>query len=216
MQEEYDNYFSNLANTMQIARNAGFNGIIVVMGAIAFTPGKVVLPTNDDMTWAINHPELFTNYGSVIADFHSYYCFLHAWGDYPAEYNALKNLWLNTGRITEAQNMGIPVAHFEGGIRITDPNVAEQNAAYANALRLCNEQGISWLGWDYSSTDQFSMLSSLIPPMWNSSGQVLANAILEAPPTPPIDLPVIVAAGGLAAVDAILVAIYLAKISGYI
>ena len=181
-QTEYDNYFTQLPITMQAIRTAGFNDIIVVMGSVAFTPGSFWIGGNDDMTWAINHGNLFTNYGSVIADFHTYHCFLNQYGMYPDDYNELKNLWLNTGRILEAQNLGICVAYFEGGVRVTDANIAQQNVAYANALKICNEQEMSYVGWVYSSTDPFSMLSSQVPPIWNSSGLALKNAITPTPP----------------------------------
>lgn len=220
-QAEWDNYFANLANSMEVARNSGFNGILVIMGCMSLVE-NFWYGGNDNMDWAINNIDLFTNYGSVIADQHAYYCYLCrpdlGWCAFSPDYNTLKNYWLNNCKIAEARQLGICVALFETGVAqygMPQP-IDEQNAAFKNALEILNEEGISWLGWIYYTGTQFSMLTNLTPPVWNSSGQILADAILEAPPTPPIDLPVIIAAGGLVAVDAILVAIYLAKISGYI
>ncbi|MCJ7632027.1 glycoside hydrolase family 5 protein, partial [Candidatus Bathyarchaeota archaeon] len=174
----YNVYFAEMANSIQTARNAGFNCIVVVNLWTAFTPGAGMSGLshgNGDMTFAIDHKSLFTNYGSVVADFHSYHCYLNQWGTYPDDYSQLRNLWLYTGRISEAQNNGICVAYFEGGVRVTSGNVNQQIAAYSNALRICNENGISWSGWCWSSSDSFAALSNMNPPRWNSAGQVLAN-----------------------------------------
>ena len=50
----YQTYWSNIPTTIQQIRNAGFTGIIVVMGEVSFAPGY----DDSGMVWAINHPNI--------------------------------------------------------------------------------------------------------------------------------------------------------------
>lgn len=178
-QAEYDNYFSQLPISIQTARNNGFTGIIVVMGSMAFTPANFWLGGNDDMTWALNHLSLFTDYGSVVADFHAYYCFLHQYGSYPNTYTELEDSWFNKGKISQAQASGIPVVHFEDGVRYGDIDRDAQIVAYLNSMLLMNNYSMSYLGWCFSTSDSFRMLDSLSPYTWNAAGNALKYAIVS-------------------------------------
>lgn len=200
-QQEYDNYFNNLPITLQTIRNTGYNNPIVTMGSVSLVQHTGLTVGNDSLNWAITHPTLFTNYGQVIADVHAYYCYLCrpdlGWCNYPLNYNELQSYWLNNCRINEARNMNICVAMFETGVGqygFPQP-IPEQNQALQNGLTILNTQNISWLAWTYNIGTQFSTLTTLTPPTWNSTGSIIQTVATPTTPTTWIPLLLIIPIG---------------------
>ena len=184
----YNLYFNNLPTTLTAIRNAGFNGIIFLMGSTSLTPtrwfGGDHSNSNDNLGWAIDHPNLFDGtYGSVAVDFHAYYTYLHGGtpDGYPDTVADLTTVWMTTCRITEAQNAGIAVAMLENGVDLNAGDIANQNNGFSNGLTVCNNNYISWCGWAVIPGDGFALVSTLNSPTWNTQGLIVKNHVTVFP-----------------------------------
>ena len=125
---------------------------------------------------------------NVMAEFHAYYQYLHDDGHYPDNETQLANLWLNTGRISEAQKDGIPVYMGENGVNINKFSTyseAKQDQSLQNALDICIANGIPYTIQDFTndkSADEI-LLSSESPYTWNNAGTITHNAWLRTAST---------------------------------
>ena len=172
-QSRYDLYWEQIPISLTAIRNAGFNGIVAVMGEVAFAPG-----TNQfsGMGWAIDHLDIFTGtYGSVVADYHAFYTYLHQSGSYPDSYDDLYNYWFTTGRIQEAMNNGICVIHSEDGM--TSRARSREKQAVENALTMLKANNIGWAVHSFTKDreDTFSVLSRGTTLSFNSRGEICAS-----------------------------------------
>ncbi|MCJ7635336.1 glycoside hydrolase family 5 protein [Candidatus Bathyarchaeota archaeon] len=184
----YDLYFNNLPTTLTAIRNAGFNGIVFLMGSTSLTAtryfGGDYANSNDNLGWAIDHPTLFdSTYGSVAVDSHAYYTYLHGGtpDGYPDTVAGLTTLWMTTCRIAEAQNKGICVAMLENGVDLNAGDITNQNIGFSNGLTVCNNNYISWCGWGVIPGNGFALVSSLNPPTWNTQGLIVKNHATSSP-----------------------------------
>jgi hypothetical protein len=172
----YDKYFANLPSAISTIRATGFDSLIFIMGGMAFIPTHAGSP-EATMQWALDHKSLFD--GNVAADVHTYYHLVGA-QNIPLDYDTLKSLWLNQGRIAEALAAGIPIFFGETGVfQIVNgqpaTNISDQTTATLNLVRFCIENN---LGYGFHSPDDFSecqMMSSMTPPQFNQVGLTLSE-----------------------------------------
>lgn len=169
-QGEYDCLFNNLPGTLQAIRNAGYTGLIFINGA------NVGSLDNTSMDWAVKHLDLFTDYGSVVADWHAYYYWSQV-----GDYNTLKNILLNNYKMAQAQNLGVPMIMGENGVH-SPPSNSGEAPALDTYLRICNENGIGWTPLAMYSGGEWPLLASENPYSWNAIGQILKNRVIAQPP----------------------------------
>ena len=172
----YNVYWNNVPATITAIRNAGFTGIIVVMGEMSFAPGYA----NSGMGWAINHPNIFGPGMNVMAEFHCYWEYMSSTDQAMSE-SQLQDLWFTTGRITEARNDGIPVLYGEFGTLHGLSDVAAQDQGLAMMLDIAVNNRLPFSAFSFSSPyGAEEMLNNENTPFtsssWDNSGLILAAA----------------------------------------
>ena len=172
-QTSYDNYFANLPSAIQTVRGTGFDGLIFIMGGMAFLPGWAASPEMT-MAWAIDHSSLFD--GTVVADLHIYRYFTGA-SSFPDDYDQMRNLFLNNGKIAQAKQLNIPIIFGEIGVMADGGNVLVETNAVINLIQFCVEQELGFVLHSPCDFDDFRLFSSMSLFQWNSIGVTLAAAV---------------------------------------
>lgn len=143
---DYDTWFNTLPSMISAVRSSGFTNPVSVMGSMGYDPRESIDHDtrrfgwcDDNLQWALEHKNLFTDHGKVYADVHIY---TDTQPDvFPSDMTELQALWIDSQYgIKACQNQGIPVTIHEIGSGV---DLLQQQKC-ANAFATLNANKVSW------------------------------------------------------------------------